>query len=305
MEDILDPLTYYLDHGLISTPNKYEESYQHLPTDLPGLCRTVQGLLLHEHWAARYGEDLTLERRKQSGIRQVRHILPQILALRDSPLDHPRPLSKRYIGNCRTFSVLLTSFLRYQGIAARARCGFGRYFLPGKFEDHWVCEYWNKAEDCWILVDAQLDDFQCQELKLDFDPLDVPRDQFIVAGKAWNWCREGKQDPEKFGIFDMHGMWFVRGNLVRDIASLNTVPLLPWDGWGLADQTDEQVKDSDLNLLDRVSSLTWDEVDFQSIRSIYNSERGFKVPPVITSYSQSGDQQVELEPEAVIKKRDH
>jgi hypothetical protein len=31
---------------------------------------------------------------------------------------------------------MLTSILRYQGIPARTRCGFGKYFLPGHFEDH-------------------------------------------------------------------------------------------------------------------------------------------------------------------------
>ena len=30
-----------------------------------------------------------------------------------------------------------------------------------------------------------------------------------------------EQDPEKFGIFDMHELGFVRGNLIRDVASLN------------------------------------------------------------------------------------
>jgi hypothetical protein len=32
-------------------------------------------------------------------------------------------------------------------------------------------------------------------------------------------CRSGQPDPDTFGIFDMHGLWFVRGNFVRDVAS--------------------------------------------------------------------------------------
>ena len=99
------------------------------------------------------------------------------------PLTEPRSLEQRQIGNCRDFTVLLTSILRYQGVPARARCGFGTYFLPNHFEDHWVCEYWNADQERWILVDAQLDEFQCDEMKVPFDPLDVPRDQFVVAGK--------------------------------------------------------------------------------------------------------------------------
>lgn len=84
-----------------------------------------------------------------------------------------------------------------------------------------------------MLVDAQLDAFQCTEMKITFDPLDVPRDQFIVGGRAWQMARSGQVDPERFGIFDMHGLGFVRGNLVRDVAALNKVELLPWDCWGI------------------------------------------------------------------------
>jgi hypothetical protein len=256
---------------------------------------------LHEHWAERYGEELSPERRRESGIRQIKNILPRILANDESPLDQPRPLSKRFIGNCRTFSVMLSSFLRFQGIPARARCGFGRYFRPGKFEDHWVCEYWNRKEERWILVDAQLDEFQRRELKIDFDPLDVPRDQFIVAGKAWYWSREGKEDPANFGIFDMRGSWFIRGNLIRDIASLNKIPLLPWDSWGMILGDDDELSNEDLELLDQVAEKTWEDVDYQAIRSVYESEAGIKVPQVITSFTRWGVLQIELETEDVIK----
>ncbi len=70
-----------------------------------------------------------------------------------------------------------------------------------------------------MLVDAQLDPLQSDVLAIDFDPLNVPRDRFLVAGKSWEMCRSGRADPELFGIFDMHGMWFIRGNLVRDTAA--------------------------------------------------------------------------------------
>jgi hypothetical protein len=49
--------------------------------------------------------------------------------------------------------------LQSQGKPARARCGFGRYFKAGWYEDHWICEYWNDEQGRWIMVDAQLDDF--------------------------------------------------------------------------------------------------------------------------------------------------
>jgi hypothetical protein len=190
--------------------------------------------------------------------------------------------------------------LRSQGVPARARCGFGRYFLPGWYEDHWVCEYWQAEESKWIMVDAQLDQYQRQVLDIQFDPLDVPRDQFIVAGKAWRSCRHGESDPKKYGIFDMHGLWFIRGNLIRDIAALNKVELLPWDGWGLIDRTDDSLLSGELALLDDLASMTDNEVDFSEIRQAYESDQGLKVPMVVTSYSQSGTSKIELTSEELV-----
>src|SRR5215813_8803734 len=92
---------------------------------------------------------------------------------------------------------------------ARARVGFGAYFNPGKFEDHWVGEYWNTAEQRWILVDAQLDAVQRKTFKVDFDPRDVPRNGFIIAGDAWQQCRAGRADPSAFGLspINLSGLW--------------------------------------------------------------------------------------------------
>jgi hypothetical protein len=39
-----------------------------------------------------------------------------------------------------------------------------------------------------------------------FDPLDVPRDQFLVAAETWRACREGRADPRKFGVRDLNGI---------------------------------------------------------------------------------------------------
>ena len=54
--------------------------------------------------------------------------------------------------------------------------------LLNYYDDHWVVEYWNAGQARWILVDAQLDTIQCEALRIPFNPLDVPRDQFIVGG---------------------------------------------------------------------------------------------------------------------------
>ncbi|MRS05477.1 hypothetical protein EG832_20020 [bacterium] len=129
-----------------------------------------------------------------------------------------------------------------------------------------------------------MDELQCGKLKINFDPLDVPRDQFIVGGKAWQMCRSGEQDPDKFGIFEMNGLGFVRGNLVRDAASLNKMEMLPWDCWGiiLKEQIDEI---EDLKMLDEISVLTENDVPvFHELQKLYQQDSRLRLDDSCLSF---------------------
>jgi len=300
---VSDEFAYFSDYGEITDPGEFRGLFEAVPSDISELCEIVQGLMLHVFWAERYGEKLSEERKAEPGLRHVEKMLGRLLEIIDSPLTEPRVLPDRLVGNCRNFSVLLTSMLQARGTPARARCGFGRYFLPNWHEDHWVCEYWNEEQKRWILVDAQLDVFQRNELGIAFDPVDVPRDQFIVGGKAWHNCRSGKADPDNFGIFDMRGLWFIRGDFVRDIAALNKVELLPWDSWGLADSQDQDLSQAEMNLLDEIALKTFDEVDYPYIREVYEARDGLTVPSIIKSYTQSGPLNIVLVTEQIVEQQ--
>ena len=155
--------------------------------------------------------------------------LARIVELDAGLLTVERPLERRLVGNCRDFSVMLCAMLRHQGVPARARCGFGTYFLPNHYEDHWVCEYWSASEKRWLMVDPQLDSLQREVLGIDFDTCDMPAGRFVTGGEAWRRCRRGEADPESFGILDMKGLWFVCGDLLRDFLALYKVEILLLD----------------------------------------------------------------------------
>ena len=290
-----NPLECYAAPGLMTDPREHAPLFDDLPRDVAALCKVVQGVMIHIFWAERYGIKLSDERKNEVQIRSVARKLAHILELDPRPLTDARSLDKKLVGNCRDFSVMLTALLQHQGVAARARCGFGRYFMPGKHEDHWVCEYWNATENRWMFVDGQLDEFQQQALRIRFSPLDVPRTMFITGGKAWQMCRAGQADPDKFGIFDMHGLWFVRGDFIRDVAALNKMELLPWDGWGIIETKDNDLSADDLAFLDRVAELTQGNVpQFDVVRAVYESDARLLVPPVIRSYTSAGVQSAEI-----------
>lgn len=288
-------LQYYAQPGPLTDLGAHAARVRELPDDLAGLCRVVQGLVVHPFLGHLYGLDATAMRHGELETRPAAAMLERMLALDGAPLSKPRAPERRFVGNCRHFTVLLCALLRARGVPARARCGFGAWFGGSNFTDHWVCEVWDEARAAWRLVDAQLDAEQRAFFKVDFDPLDVPRTQFVVGGEAWRRCRTGRADPHLFGIMDLRGIWFVRGNVVRDLAAFAKRELLPWDGWGL--MKDQHESDAaELALLDRAAELTLagDELHAERL-ALQASEPGLRVPPAVISFNLGGAK-VELPP---------
>jgi hypothetical protein len=269
-----DLLNYYAQPGPMTDLQDQVHLLADLPTDISSLVKVVQGVIIHPFWMERYGLPRNPEREElETNLRFVNKMLARTIELDPQRLTTARPLERKLIGNCRDHTTLLCAIMRQQGVPARARCGFGAYFNPGTYEDHWVCEYWNVAQQRWIMVDAQLDQFQRDSLKITFDPLDVPPDQFIIGGRAWQLIRSGEVAPDLFGIFDWRGQWFAQDDLVRDFLALNKIELLPWDGWGLMAGPEDVVSANDLTLLDRIAAHTIDpDAAFDNLRALYAND---------------------------------
>jgi hypothetical protein len=305
LESLADPLEYYARQSPITDPKDHVTLFERLPGGIADLCEVVQGLMVHHGFAHFYGVELTEERRNQVELRRVAKLLACILELDDRPLTAPRQPERRLTINCRDFSVMLCAMLRHQGVPARARCGFAVYFgecpdgNPGFNVDHWVCEYWKADEDRWVLVDAEVGQDEREYCHVQIDTGDVPRDQFLVAGKAWELCRAGEADPERFGLNPdgMRGLWYIQSQLVRDLGALNKTELLCWDCWGLGDRgPDDEVSAEEIALLDRVAALTAFEGNeaFSEMRSLYERDARLCVPSVINSYTRLGPRKVNL-----------
>lgn len=286
---------FYARTAPMSDPGEHRPQLADLTGDVSELCRVIQGVMLHRNWAQAYGWKLPEDRMADAQARTLRATLDRIFVLDPRPLVDARDPEKRFAGTCRDFALMLCAMLRVRGIPARARCGFGRYFLAGHFEDHWVCEHWDAATERWLLTDSQIDPLQHEKLELAFDPLDVPRDQFVVAGEAWQLCRSGREDPMKFGIFDMHGLGFVLGNVLRDLASLNQVEVLPWDDFGLmrSVKPGQEPSSAQLKLLDRVAELTTDpDARWSELLSIYAEESSLSVGTHVMNWQTQADEAI-------------
>ena len=211
--------------------------------------------MVHIFWARSYQLELSDARQAEVTLRPVPRKLARILELDPAQLDQPRQNVVKLVGNCRDFTVLTVSLLRAKGIPARSRCGFGTYFMPNHFEDHWVLEYWNAEEKRWVWVDAQMDELQQEALKLPFNPLDMPAGAFVTGGEAWQMARRGDADPDCFGIFEYKGIDFIKGNLMRDLLALNKFEVLPWDFWGLLNTPVNEMNTKDLARLDQAAQI--------------------------------------------------
>lgn len=179
-----DALAFYARPGAMTKAGRHQRALAELPDDIGGLASVIQGLCVHQYMADAYGFAVPEERKAESHIRAADAIIDRILALDDRPLSVARPVDRRAVGVCHHFALLMTAMLRAKGVPARYRFGFGAYFNAPWFEEHVVCECWSTAHSRWVLVDSQLDAVWRRSLKFGFDPLDVPRDQFLGAGDA-------------------------------------------------------------------------------------------------------------------------
>jgi hypothetical protein len=275
---------YYLESAVMTTAGDYRPLLADLPRGVTALAGVAHGLLIHEHIAGVYGVTLTDERRASVHVRPAAALLGRMMAGDSRPLTVPRAPGDRLPGNCRHYTVLIAAMLRAQGTPARARCGFGGYFGTGTFEDHWVCEYWDEAARAWKLADAQIDDVQLGLFEVDFDLMDVPREAFLVAGDAWRLCRDGGADPARFGLSLMKegGYWWIAANLLRDVAALNNMEMLPWDVWGAMPAPDETISDEQYALFDRLAGLTRDpDAAFAELTAGYAGDARLRVPATV------------------------
>ena len=272
-----EAVSFYATHGVMTDPGSLAHLFAGLPVDIPALCKVVQGLLLHPLTTSLYSVVLTSTQKKEVNIRPVAEMLRHIHELDPRPLSEARPANERLVGNCRDHAVLLCSILRHQGRAARVRVGFAAYLGEGMrrgiCRDHWVTEAWDEQRNAWFLVDSQIDDIQRAHLQITFDPVHLPAEQFFTAARAWALCRKSKAKSRDFGVNKKVKGWpYMRAQLLRELAALNKVEVLPWDNWWpLGTKEEIQVTAMERKSLDHISAaINGLDEQFDDLRVLYD-----------------------------------
>jgi len=277
-------LQYYTHQSARSDPGAYAKLYDTLPDDVSALVSVVQGLLMHGALVEFYGYHPSKERTEANDaqVKTVEEMLKRLQALDARPLTVTRPPEKRLLVCCRQIALLLCSFLRAKHIPARVRCGYSTYtYGRGKFDNHWICEYWLAKERRWVRVDPQIDPMQRDLLGIKFDTLDVPPGSYLPAGQGWQRCRNGDVTPDRFGVGgpDWKGgdFGFVASDTIRDFLCLNEYELLPWELTPQLEQMIRRLDQTDLALVDHFAELAASaDVHFHLLRAEFEAMPGLR-----------------------------
>ncbi len=99
-------------------------------------------------------------------------------------------------------------------------------------------------------------------------------------------------DPKMYGLETLYGLWFVRGQLLRDFAALNKVETVPflvrlgkglsWAPWRLVGAKDAELTEKDYRLLDHIAALTLQpDEHLDEIRALYETIPDLQAPEEI------------------------
>lgn len=248
---MIEPNKSFIPHNRLTQPGRHAQAIDQLPADVPALLSIVRGLLLHCDFLQLYGVTAPPGAR---GTLSIEARLDQILAGSadpPDPLSTPRPYDRRAIGTCRDYALMMCSFLRHKQVPARVRCGFATYFAPGRYEDHWICEYW---QDGWHRADPQLDNEQQAYLGITFDTAKLPVGTFMSANEAWYVHHQGGIDAQLFGHGEARGEWYMWVNLARDCLALHGTETSDWDTWRIAAADPPILGPDDLNECSRIAA---------------------------------------------------
>lgn len=202
-------LAHFRQFSMFTNPGAYKDKLvADLPDDVAEIGKLVRRQIIHRVTLAngntgsnadlRYGDMNRVPwwRQPEDDVLSTAAGMIAELYRRDNRgFVHDRADESKLILTCRFVAVLMASILKSKGKPARVRSGFEAYAppKPGVSCDHWITQYWEESNDRWITIDVDC----CLE-EMDFDPFDMPEDEFDWSADAWRALRSGKAEPGRF-----------------------------------------------------------------------------------------------------------
>lgn len=274
----MNMLEFYSTHSPYTQPARWGHLLDQLPSQIPELCKAIQGLVVHYRAS---GINFPPERLAEIDARHIQNILHTIHNHDSTSLTIARQPTERFVGCCRDFTLLFVAALRQKGIPARSRVGFATYFNPSFNHDHVVAEYWNGNR--WVMVDPEIASEQ-----FGFNVQDMPRAVFPSAAEVWQGFRASRLEANLYGVapqLPIKGDWFIRNYVLKELAHLCKHELLLWDEWGLMSDKLE----GDLDPIDRLAALlVRGDAAFEAWLEAFQNP-AVRVPSEVLCFSPSGN----------------
>lgn len=284
-------LDFYVAQGKFTDPGTAGEWIDAVPAELRVVREAAARLVFHS-WA--YGDvtehGFPADRLAETEFRYADLMLDLARRLNPAPPQVERATTERVLGSCRDHTVLFLAIARRKKIPARARTGFADYLIPGWWLDHTIPEVWDATEQRWRLVEPEFEEgYATPGEDSPLPLLDMPRNRFLTGPRAWQMCRAGEADPERFvaapGV-DRPSLrvWpFLAHNVVFDLAALNKHEMLGWDLWGMLD-TIEPPSTAVFERIDRLAAVLSDPaLTVDRIQAEFADE-AVRVPSIVASY---------------------
>ena len=210
-----------------SDPGRWRSRLSELPSDPTVIPDALENFVIHHAIARHMGIGVPEAAEPDRNLRSVERIIEALVGRDNRPLTEHRHISNYFYGTCHDFALLAAGTLRHYGVPARLRVGYAGYFIPGKWEDHWVCEY--RTGDRWAVLDGQLGPLARDGFKIKFPVADVPTTAWRSAASIWRAIRAGTVAESTCGVsfVGIRGRWFVASAVLRDAAALAGIECLP------------------------------------------------------------------------------
>lgn len=283
---MIDVLEFYKKVSIYTNYGLYKDYFKKLPDDLKELTKLINDQYIHRIVLYRsYLNDEKLKkeypwyryRLHDDILITVPAITSELFRLDDRGFTHLRDNKNKVVITCRYASILLASILKAKGYSARVRSGFGKYFQPDQYVDHWLVEYYDENKNKWILVDA--DKIECSMFK-NYNNIDVNRSYYFTAAEAWLDVRSGKEDINKFVHGGrIKGLDMLARSLFYDFHSLmnDEISYLFFPNYIDDKREFFTLNIDELKELDDLASLMLDpDSNFDELRYLFNNDKRFR-----------------------------
>ncbi len=286
-------LKHFLEYGVYTNPGLYREDLLKLPDNIRELGLLLRKNIIHRTTlaAGNIGTNADLrfgDMKRVPWWRQPEDdILPTVAAMlaelyrRDNRgFVADRTPENKLVVTCRFVAILMASILKTKGIPARVRSGNADYFDLGKLgkvsTDHWINQYWNATQKCWVTIDVD----GSLSLNAEFDPYDIPEGKFDFPAKAWLDIRNKKVDENHFvNASGDKGAMVVAWSLFYDFHSLmnDEIIYVQMPEYGTFKKF-PKLTESELAEMDELAKLMLDpDENFEELQKIWVTNRKFRL----------------------------